>query len=202
MLGGYVSNRKEFYARSSGGLWVRSALDTSAGAIVTAWQVRHAVDCGSIVRLDENGDEMDRAPMREAAFGEEWVSVCEINLDDSDLIGMAPPQSLSRVLKGLMIHSATMVAAGWGDTAEEVGEWYREPWRGDFIKGDYVVTDPDGPFIEMNRMGFQVDRWEDDRLDGTIRITGGPETYSFSMDDDYIPAWLLMTTKPAQRHPS
>ena len=196
MLGGYVSRRKEFYARSSGGLWVRSALDTSAGSIVTAWQVRHAVDCGSIVRLDENGEEIDRASMREVTFGEERDSECEINLDDRNLIDMAPPHTLSRVIKGLMIHSATMVAAGWGDTADEVGEWYREPWRGDFITGDYVVTNPDGPFIEMSRMGFHVDKWEDNRLDGTIRITGGPETYSFSMDEERLPAWLLMTTTP------
>ena len=208
MLGGYVSNGKEFYARSRDGLWVRSRFNADVGTVDLAWQVRHRIDRGFVVKLDENGDEMGRTSMLEAEFGNEWIEVASVSLDDSKFIEMSPPQMLGHTIKGFMVHAATMLASGWGEDADEVASWFIEPWKGDFIMGEYLVTRPILGFEDGEGMLLSVSEWSPQKdgcpigegiLKGEWKVRGGPETYPMELERERVPAAMLVATIPQSK---
>ena len=199
MLGGFVSNDKEYYAKSKDGLWVRSRLDVETGTLSLSWQERRVVNGGEVITLDENGGIARSTPLASYDWTRDpWVQVVALSVDEWVSTGTIPKGLVGKCLRGWMIHSSRMLCGGWGDDASEVGSWFEQPWKGLWMTQDvtYLVHRPLGPYKEMDGLKFTVDELRDGELEGEILVDGDENPYHLKILYEQIAAWTLISALP------
>jgi len=149
------------------------------------------MDGGHLVELDAQGEEYRRTPAIGAEYPDPWQLAGEIPAGHA-VLELSGLQDFDWFQFGLMRHAAGLIALGYGDTPEEVMEWFEDPRAGDYVrKGEYRVVGPERkPFFGLGGAKLMLDdRWPEegeptDDLSGTVIVQEGNEfPFAFQLSD-------------------
>jgi len=114
-----------YYARSADGLWVR-AVRTSE-AVRLEWQQRTEQAPGGMIRtLDVNGAVVAEGPLHRHRWAPTWALAGSIPLGDT-LVAWCGVRNYDACAYGIQRHAAGLLAYGYGDTPEDVADWFADP---------------------------------------------------------------------------
>ena len=118
------------YKRSHGGMWVRAT--RTEESILLEWQIRTVHDAGRVRTLDANGDVVSDVRTPHARWGTTWHLAGSVPLDDAFVEWSGVPL-FDACAAGAMQHMAAALAAGYGETPEEIVSWFSDMASGDWL---------------------------------------------------------------------
>ncbi|MBN2258104.1 MAG: hypothetical protein JW704_09795 [Anaerolineaceae bacterium] len=122
----------ECFAKSAEGMWVRAVLRDDG--IELLWQVRTKVSGSNLLIFDANGAVEASTPRERAVYPESMRSAGLIPLDDA-FVEFCGVENFSDAVIAVMRHAAYMLACGYGDTPEEIVEWFSDLKEVKFMDG-------------------------------------------------------------------
>lgn len=180
-----------YSSRSKGGLWVKGV--RSELGIDIFWKPRFEYERGRIKRYDFNGDVESECNVASVEWGDEWVHAGTIELVDEmvELSGIKDFDSLS---DGLMRHAVNLITCGYGDSPEEVIDWFSDFDSLKFIvDGEYRIIGSHGDIEELT--GYHVNVNRDDGLVAVANIMGAE--FEFDLRDNSIITSFIIATIPS-----
>lgn len=166
-------------------MWVKSQL-TNDG-IELFWQARTRVHNGQLSVYDANGQVESSRPRARAVYPDPMTSSGIIPLDDK-FVDFFGAENFDDIVGAIMKHVAHLVACGYGESPEEVIEWFLNVKELSFVDGiNYRFKNPIDPFIDLDGLACFVERGESGFLinvkvgdhDHVVPIEGGKMLISF-----------------------
>jgi hypothetical protein len=179
-------------ARSQRGLWVKAR--RADDAIEVFWKPRYVCERGTVTVFDFNGEVEDKVHASEINWGDEWRTAGEIKLVD-EMAVMAGVEHFEEFVFSLMRHAAKLMTCGYGDSPEEVLNWFSDFGERKFVVEDqYLVTGSHGEFTEMKGNRVFVERDEQGRL--MARMLVREAEFEIDLNDSDVLASFIIATTP------
>jgi len=144
--------------------------------------------------FDFNGDVKETVHGSEIDWGDEWRLAGSIPLVD-EMVVMSGLQHFDEFANSLMRHAVRLLTCGYGETPEEVIEWFSNFGERKFVVEDeYCITRSHGEFQDLQNHYIVVDRKDDGSLIGTINIRG--VEFEFDLNDSEVFTSFVVATTP------
>lgn len=157
-------------------------------------QVRTRVEKGKLLVLDVNGNVESSMSRERAIYPSPMRSAGIIPVDDA-FVEFVCMDRFEEALEAVLRHSAYMVACGYGDSPEDVVEWFSGLGEADFIDGtSYKFVEEHEPFIGL--CGVSCVAYEDDDYGFTIQATIREQEFEFKIESDKSLVSFILSTIP------
>lgn len=181
----------EYYAKTQEGMWVKARLIDEG--IELLWQVRTRVNCGNFILYDANGNIESSQSVGKIHYPDFMKSAGIVKIDD-DFIEFCGIKFFNDMVASVMRHMVAMVIVGYGDSPEDIVEWYSDISGLKFLTGTRFKFDYEcDPFIDMvGLIGF-VDINDDGEYFVNVNVNN--DYFCIPLDcNDVLVSFIISTT--------
>lgn len=159
------------------------------------WQVRYRYEKGKLLTIDAQGEVESVVKVASVRYGDPWRLAGTIALDDS-LIEFCGVSHFDFFAYSLMRHSTNLIAGGWGDTPEEVLNWFDNLTDLDFLLDTvYKISAPTmEPFKSLVGQRVEVSTSEDGGRIGYVLVK--EDKFLFDLEDEDVLIPFLISSVP------
>jgi len=173
-------------------MWVKAVLVDEG--IELWWQVRTKVVANALHVYDANGVVERKVPMHRGAYPDPMRKAGLIPIDDA-FLAFCGEELFEDAVAAVMRHAATMVAEGYGETPEQICEYFHNMNELNFLDGvSYRVDRDHGIFRDMTGVTGTVLKDGDGKAILTVSV--GDSEYDCPIDGPEDVVSLLIATVP------
>jgi hypothetical protein len=146
------------------GLWVRARVE--GDEILVDVQERVVVRGGIAQGIGADGEVRWEAAVQAARPAGAWYEVARVSFGAPWEALRVPLLEWGRVLAGVQRHLVGLVAAGWGDSVEEVAAWFVDPLAGAtcIVPGVYRMVGSYPPLLGFEGLLLRVQAVEGEEV--------------------------------------